>query len=139
MYAVHRLPEKIIIFGLRARPEHLKMKKPTLLSKAACWPSIWPASCLGIIANVSEKINTGFENHKQPHSTTGNLIKKNWKRCDALLLGARPSPRLPLICGNHEYFAYFHGFFSLSASFTHRTKSLNVLIYSVDVVSVSVP
>ena len=91
--------------NLRHQVLDLKMKKPTLLSKAACWPSIWPASCLGIIANVSEKINTGFENHKQPHSTTGNLIKKNWKRCDALLLGARPSPRLPLICGNHEDFA----------------------------------
>jgi hypothetical protein len=111
MYAVHRLPEKIIIsiiiFGLRARPEHLKMKKPTLLSKAACWPSIWPASCLGIIANVSEKINTGFDTHthKQPHLTKGNHIKKNWKRCDGLLLGTRPSPRLPLFCGNHEVFA----------------------------------
>ena len=74
MYAVHRLPEKIIIFGLRARPEHLKMKKPTLLSKAACWPSIWPASCLGIIAKrVGEnkyglrKPQTTTLDHRQPH------------------------------------------------------------------------
>ena len=94
---------------------------------------------LGMVVNVSEKINTDFDTHKQPHLTKGNHIQKNWKRFDALLLGGRPSPRLPLFCGTHEDFAYFHGFFSLSASFTHRTKSLNVLIYSVDVVSVSVP
>ena len=58
-----------------------KWKNPTVIPKALWWAWKWAAVWLGTVANVTEKLNMGFDTHSRPRTTTldhGHPHQKQW-------------------------------------------------------------
>ena len=84
MYAVHRLPEKLIIsiilFGLRARPEHLKTKNP--LSCQRLHAGLQSGLCL--VGDGGKRVGENKYGLRKPQTTTLDHRQPHQKELETL-------------------------------------------------------